>query len=126
MLPMDSEGRPQKACSFVQTPYAEGGQTFSPDGRFVAYVSSETGRNEVYVCVRSLKLEGGGRFQLTAATRLCDPGRGASCGNAILAVDVTTTPTFAARNHGACSRTSMRQARLSGRITTSRLTGGDS
>ena len=100
MLPMDSEGGPQKPYSFVQTPYAEGGQTFSPDGRFVAYVSSETGRNEVYV--RTLS-ETGGRWQVSTdgGNEVVWPRKGRELfyrnGNAILAVDVTTTPTFAAR-----------------------------
>jgi Tol biopolymer transport system component len=34
---------------FLQTPFAEGQGRFSPDGRFVAYVSDESGRPEIYV-----------------------------------------------------------------------------
>ena len=33
----------------MQTPFSERAAKFSPDGRFVAYVSDESGRNEVYV-----------------------------------------------------------------------------
>ena len=38
-----------KAVPFVQTPAVEYSATFSPDGRWVAYVSNESGRFEVYV-----------------------------------------------------------------------------
>lgn len=34
---------------FLQTPFAEGEAAFRPDGRWVAYVSDESGRPEVYV-----------------------------------------------------------------------------
>ena len=34
---------------FLQTSFSERASKFSPDGRFVAYVSDESGRNEVYV-----------------------------------------------------------------------------
>jgi serine/threonine-protein kinase len=34
---------------FLKTPFNEQQPRFSPDGRFVSYVSDETGRNEVYV-----------------------------------------------------------------------------
>jgi len=37
------------AKPFLQTPFNEFGARFSPDGRWVAYVSDETGRNEIYV-----------------------------------------------------------------------------
>jgi Tol biopolymer transport system component len=38
-----------KAQPFLQTPFNEGGATFSPDGHWLAYVSNESGRPEVYV-----------------------------------------------------------------------------
>ena len=34
---------------FLQTPFAEAMPRFSPDGRYVAYLSNESGQNEVYV-----------------------------------------------------------------------------
>ena len=34
---------------FLQTPFSERAPRFSPDGRYVAYVSNESGQNEVYV-----------------------------------------------------------------------------
>ena len=34
---------------FVATPFVEGAPMFAPDGRAIAYVSAETGRNEIYL-----------------------------------------------------------------------------
>ena len=34
---------------WLRTPFSEWGAAFSPDGRWLAYVSDETGRSEVYV-----------------------------------------------------------------------------
>ena len=39
----------RKAEPFLRTPFQEGGARFSPDGRWLAYVSDESGRPEVYV-----------------------------------------------------------------------------
>ncbi len=39
----------RKARQFLQTPSNEGGGMFSPDGRWLAYVSNESGRDEIYV-----------------------------------------------------------------------------
>ena len=36
-------------CSFLQTPFNQYVPRFSPDGRYVAYVSEESGQREVYV-----------------------------------------------------------------------------
>jgi Tol biopolymer transport system component len=38
-----------KSEPFLRTPFNESAAVVSPDGRFVAYVSDETGRDEVYV-----------------------------------------------------------------------------
>ena len=46
MLRLDRRDKPD---AFLVTPYGEGAPTFSPDGRWVAYASSETGRNEIYI-----------------------------------------------------------------------------
>jgi Tol biopolymer transport system component len=46
MLEVDGE---RQARPFLQTPFVEGGASFSPDGRWVAYFSNESGRFEVYV-----------------------------------------------------------------------------
>ncbi len=40
---------PQKPRPLVATPYKEWGGIFSPDGRWLAYISDESGRPEVYV-----------------------------------------------------------------------------
>jgi WD40 repeat protein len=46
MLPLTGDRRPVK---FLATPADEMHGNFSPDGRFVAYTSNESGRYEVYV-----------------------------------------------------------------------------
>ena len=40
---------PAKRFAFLKTPFNEGGPRFSPDGKWMAYTSDETGRYEVYV-----------------------------------------------------------------------------
>jgi eukaryotic-like serine/threonine-protein kinase len=39
----------RKPFPLLQTPFNEDSPRFSPDGRWIAYVSDETGRNEIYV-----------------------------------------------------------------------------
>ncbi|MBI3049303.1 MAG: PD40 domain-containing protein [Acidobacteria bacterium] len=39
----------RKAQPFLQTPFNEGGASFSPDGRWLAYVSNESGPRQIYV-----------------------------------------------------------------------------
>jgi Tol biopolymer transport system component len=46
MLPMTGDHKP---VPFLTTPFREGRGQFSPDGKWVAYTSDESGRNEVYV-----------------------------------------------------------------------------
>ncbi len=46
ILPMDGERRP---APFLQTSFDEKDGAFSPDGRWIAYVSDESGNDEVYV-----------------------------------------------------------------------------
>jgi len=46
LLPLDDPAHPRP---FLSTPFRESGATFSPDGTWIAYVSNESGRNEVYV-----------------------------------------------------------------------------
>jgi eukaryotic-like serine/threonine-protein kinase len=46
ILPMQGDG---KAARFLQTPFQEADARFSPDGRWVAYSSTETSREEIYV-----------------------------------------------------------------------------
>ena len=53
VLPLDEGaedgGDRKEAVPFVQTPFVEVRPSFSPDGRWIAYNSSESGRAEVYV-----------------------------------------------------------------------------
>jgi Tol biopolymer transport system component len=52
-LPLDTSDpenpKPGKPVVFLQTPASETGLVFSPDGRYVGYHSTESGRYEVYV-----------------------------------------------------------------------------
>jgi serine/threonine-protein kinase len=41
--------RPGTPTVFLGAPYIEGSPMFSPDGRWIAYISNESGRNEIYV-----------------------------------------------------------------------------
>ena len=45
-LPLEGEKRPEP---YLQTKFNEGYAAFSPDGRWVAYGSDESGRIEVYI-----------------------------------------------------------------------------
>jgi len=46
VLPLEGEKKP---APYVQTKFIELGGAFSPDGRWVAYTSDESGRREVYI-----------------------------------------------------------------------------
>lgn len=49
VLPLDAEGKPGKPFPVVQGPFHKDEPQFSYDGKWLAYVSDETGRFEVYV-----------------------------------------------------------------------------
>jgi Tol biopolymer transport system component len=49
LLPMFATGADRKPIPFLQTQYSEHLARFSPDGRWLAHVSDESGTNEVYV-----------------------------------------------------------------------------
>jgi serine/threonine-protein kinase len=51
--------------TFLGTPFLEGGPAFSPDGRWIAYVSGESGAPEIYV---QSYPAGGGKWQVSAGT----------------------------------------------------------
>jgi serine/threonine protein kinase/Tol biopolymer transport system component len=65
VLPLSADRKP---VPFLQTPFVENGGFFSPDGRWVAYESDESGRNEIYVVPfpgpggKTLVSTGGGRY----------------------------------------------------------------
>ena len=46
LLPMDGASKP---IPYLRTPYDETGAAFSPDGKWMAYTSNESGQNQVYV-----------------------------------------------------------------------------
>ena len=59
---------------FLKTPFREGYGAFSPDGRWVAYESNESGRNEIYVrpfvltaAPGTLPAPAGGQWQVSTA-----------------------------------------------------------
>lgn len=60
VIPIDGDHTPQ---ILVQGPFNAGGARFSPDGRWVAYVSDESGRNEVYLRPYP---QAGARIQISA------------------------------------------------------------
>jgi dipeptidyl aminopeptidase/acylaminoacyl peptidase len=49
VLPMTDSGGARKPRAFLESEFIERGARFSPDGHFVSYVSTESGRAEVYV-----------------------------------------------------------------------------
>jgi Tol biopolymer transport system component len=67
---MAGDGRPS---AFLQTPSFEAWSVFSPDGRWVAYESNESGRMEVYVrpflngAAHTAAGAGGGQWQMSTA-----------------------------------------------------------
>ncbi len=46
VLPMEGERKP---WPWLNTPFAESDGRFAPDGKWIAYTSNESGRNEIYV-----------------------------------------------------------------------------
>jgi Tol biopolymer transport system component len=87
----------RKAQPFVRTSFAEGGPAFSPDGRWLAYASDESGRPEIYVQPYpgpgdkwQISTEGGNEVMWNRN------GIYYRSGNKMMAVEVTTQPTFSA------------------------------
>ncbi len=66
ILPLTPEraGAPLKPYPFLQTPFHETREQFSPDGRWVAYQSNESGRDEIYV---ALFPSAGGKRQVSSS-----------------------------------------------------------
>jgi Tol biopolymer transport system component len=84
----------------VASPFTELHPGLSPDGRWIAYVSNESGINEVYV--RPFPTAGGGRWQVSngggSAPRWSPNGRELFYMDArgrLIAAQVQSTPTFA-------------------------------
>jgi serine/threonine-protein kinase len=84
---------------FLRSPAVEGAPSFSPDGRWLAYVSDESGRNEVYVQPYPGP---GAKWQLSTnggTEPVWNPsGREAFYreGDTLMAVDVVLQPAFSA------------------------------
>ncbi len=94
--PMDGD---QEPWPFLQTPFNEAALMFSPDGQWVAYVSDETGNNEVYVLPfpgpggkRQISTEGGGDPQWARDGQELFYLNG----NQMMVVDIETEPAFRA------------------------------
>ena len=89
----------RKAQPFLGTPFNEGNGTFSPDGRWLAYVSDESGRPEIYV----QPYPGPGGKRLISTEGGTEPAWNRNgrelfyrSGNKMMAVETTTQPTFTA------------------------------
>jgi eukaryotic-like serine/threonine-protein kinase len=89
----------RKAQPFLRTPFNEGGPRFSPDGRWLAYVSDESDRWEIYVQPYPGP---GGKWQISTdggTEPVWNPnGRELfyRSGDKMMAVDIATQPGFAA------------------------------
>jgi hypothetical protein len=88
-----------KAQPFLRTPFNESVPRFSPDGRWLAYISDESGRYEVYVQPYPGP---GGKWQVSTdggAEPVWNPnGRELFYrnGDKMMAVEIVTQPSFAA------------------------------
>ena len=86
-----------KAVTLVSTKAGEHSPSISPDGKYVAYVSNESGQDEVYL---TRFPEPGGKWQISTSggsRPRWDPSRGVlyyTSATAIMEVDVTTSPTI--------------------------------
>jgi Tol biopolymer transport system component len=96
VLPMEGDRRPQV---FLRSPAQEEAPTFSPDGRWLAFTSNESGRDEVYV----QPFPGpGGKLQISTEggnePLWSRNGRELFYrnGDKMMAVEITTQPTFTA------------------------------
>jgi len=89
----------EKPRPFLLTPFREGSPQFSPDGRWIAYVSDESGQNEVYVRPYpgpgdkwTISTDGGSEPVWTRGSRQIFYRKG----NAMMVVDTTLSPAFTA------------------------------
>jgi Tol biopolymer transport system component len=89
----------RKAQPFLRTPFDEGAPAFSPDGRWLVYVSNESGRNEIYV---QSYPDQRGKWQISTegGTEPTWNRNGRELfyrtGDKMMAVDIATQPGFAA------------------------------
>jgi Tol biopolymer transport system component len=96
--PSPGSGQVRKAQPFLRTPFNESLPRFSPDGRWLAYMSDESGRNEIYVQPYPGP---GGKWQISTeggTEPVWNPnGRELfyRSGGKMMAVDIATQPGFA-------------------------------
>ena len=95
-LPLKGERKPRL---FFRTPFAERNAVFSPDGHWLSYVSTESGRDEIYV----QPFPGpGGKWQISSegGTEPVWARNGRELffrnGDKMMAVDIAAGPTFSA------------------------------
>jgi serine/threonine protein kinase/Tol biopolymer transport system component len=97
--PSASSGQVRKAQPFLQTPSDEAVPRFSPDGRWLAYTSDESGRYEIYVQPYPGP---GGKWQISTegGTEPAWNPNGRELfyrsGDKMMAVDIASKPGFAA------------------------------
>jgi Tol biopolymer transport system component/predicted Ser/Thr protein kinase len=97
--PSTGSGQVHKAQPFLRTQFNEGSPQFSPNGRWLAYVSDESGRFEIYVQPYPGP---GGKSQISSdggTEPMWNPnGRELfyRSGNKMMAVEITTQPSFSA------------------------------
>jgi eukaryotic-like serine/threonine-protein kinase len=69
MLPIEGDEKsgwkPGAPAAFLKASYSESSAMFSPDGRWIAYISNEGGRNDIFVAPYPGP---GGKYQLSSAT----------------------------------------------------------
>jgi Tol biopolymer transport system component len=98
-VPSGGSSQSRKAQLFLGTPLLQSAPRFSPDGRWLAYVSDESGRSEIYVQPYPGP---GGKWQISTegGTEPVWNPKGRELfyrsGAKILAVDIATQPNFAA------------------------------
>ena len=100
ILPLQGDRKP---VPYLKTEFNEAQGQFSPDGRFVAYRSDESGRSEIYVQPFPLTSGGGGKWMVSRGggtqPRWRRDGKELfyiANDQAVMAVDVSTSPAFKA------------------------------
>jgi eukaryotic-like serine/threonine-protein kinase len=97
--PSPDSGQGRKTQPFLRTPFNESVPRFSPDGRWLAYISDESGRFEIYVQPYPGP---GGKWQISTegGTEPAWNPNGRELfyrsGDKMMAVDIATQPGFAA------------------------------
>lgn len=99
VLPLPSSGGDSKPFPFLSTPANEHDGSFSPDGRWVAYMSNETGSNEIYVrpfppSKQGKWLVSKGAFSSASWRRDGKELQYVAPGGSIMSVPVTANPVF--------------------------------